>query len=265
MSKAKEAAYVYFRTTTQLSLEDCLYFLQESIPHLKRSNLHRVLQNHWTSKLPKEENETPETKKFKEYPISYFHLDIAHVNIEEGRLFMFVAIDRTSKNAYVELHDKSTREVSVRFLETLVEKVPYTIYTILTDNGNQFTSSRNPKVSVKENESHDHKINSSVKCNAFDTDCSESNIKHKLTLPYHPWTNGQVERMNRTIKEATVKKYHYETHDKPKEHIQGFIDTYNFANRLKTNKVLTIFDLIDKCWQNEPAVFKYRPDTYLSK
>ena len=138
--------------------------------------------------------------------------------------------------------------------------MPYTIHTILTDNGSQFTNSRNPKVSVKENESPDHKINKDVKCNAFDAVCSENNIEHKLTLPYHPWTNGQVERMNRTIKEATIKKYHYETHDKLKEHIQSFIDAYNFAKRLKAHKGLTIFDYINKCWQEEPERFIKNPE-----
>ncbi len=260
LTKAEEAACVYFRTTTQLSLDDCLYSLQDSIPHLKRSNLHRLFQKYGISTLPKEENKTPETKKFKEYPIGYFHVDIAHVNTEEGRLYMFVAIDRTSKYAYVELHDKSTREVAVQFIETLIEKVPYTIHTILTDNGSQFTNSRNPKVSVKENESPNLKINKDVKCNAFDAVCSENNIEHKLTLPYHPWTNGQVERMNRTIKEATVKKYHYETHDKLKEHIQSFIDAYNFAKRLKAHKGLTIFDYINKCWKEEPERFIKNPE-----
>ncbi len=121
--KAEEAACVYLRWTTKLSLDDCLYSLKESIPHLKRSNLHRVFHNKGISTLPKEENKTRETKKFKEYPIGYFHLDIAHVNTEEGRLYMFVAVDRISKYAYVELHEKSTREVAVQFLETLVEKV----------------------------------------------------------------------------------------------------------------------------------------------
>ena len=42
---------------------------------------------------------------------------------------------------------------------------------------------------------------------------ANNEIEHRLTKPKHPWTNGQVERMNRTIKDATVKRYYYETHD----------------------------------------------------
>ena len=42
----------------------------------------------------------------------------------------------------------------------------------------------------------------------FDMICDPNKIEHRLTKPNHPWTNGQVERMNRTIKEATVKRYH---------------------------------------------------------
>ena len=259
LSKVEEASCVYLRKTTRLSLDDCLYTLQDEIPHLKRSNLHRVFQKHGISTLPNEDSETRETKTFKEYPIGYFHVDIAQVNTEEGRLYMFVAIDRTSKFAYVELHDKSTREVAVQFLENLVDKVPYTIHTILTDNGSQFTNSRNPKVTVKDNESVDLKPSKSVKCNAFDATCQKHNIEHRLTLPYHPWTNGQVERMNRTIKDATVKKYHYETHDKLNEHLQHFIEAYNFGKRLKALKGLTVFDYINKCWQQEPNRFKSNP------
>lgn len=78
---------------------------------------------------------------------------------------MFESIDRTSKFVYVELNDKSTCDVAVLFLEALVEKVPNIIRTIFRDNGSQFTYSRNPKVSVKENKSQDNKINNHVKCN----------------------------------------------------------------------------------------------------
>lgn len=53
---------------------------------------------------------------------------------------MFVAIDRTSKFAFVELHEKATTAVSRDFLLRLIETVPYKIHTVLTDNGIQFTT-----------------------------------------------------------------------------------------------------------------------------
>jgi hypothetical protein len=46
-------------------------------------------------------------KKFKIYPIGFFHIDIAEVRTEEGKLHLFVAIDRTSKFAFVELHERT--------------------------------------------------------------------------------------------------------------------------------------------------------------
>ena len=45
--------------------------------------------------------------------------------------------------------------------------------------------------------------------------------------------------MNRTLKEATVKRFYYETHAQLKEHLQAFLMAYNFATRLKTLKGLT--------------------------
>ena len=63
-----------------------------------------------------------------------------------------------------------------------------------------------------------------------------------LTKPNHPWTNGQVERMNRTIKEATVKRHHYDSHDQLRRHLQDFIEAYNFGRRLKTLKGLTPYE-----------------------
>jgi hypothetical protein len=73
----------------------------------------------------------------------------------------------------------------------------------------------------------------------FDRICREHGIEHRLTKPNHPWTNGQVERMNRTLKEATVRRYHYETHRQLREHLEAFLNAYNFAKRLKTLRGLT--------------------------
>lgn len=71
-------------------------------------------------------------------------------------------------------------------------------------------------------------------------------------LPNHPCTNNQVERRNSTIKEATIRKYHYTTRDNLKENLQSFVDADNFAKGLKVMKWFAVFDFINKCRLNEP-------------
>ncbi len=66
--------------------------------------------------------------------------------------------------------------------------------------------------------------------------------------------------MNRTLKEATVRRYHYETHDKLRAHLKTFLDAYNFAKRLKTLKGRTVFEFITEKWASEPQRFKRHPD-----
>ena len=134
LTPEEEAAVVAFRKYTLLPLDDCLYALQPSFPHLTRASLHRCLQRHGISRLPEIEGAKPTKKKYKADPIGYFHIDMAEVQTDEGRLYLFVAIDRTSKFAYAELHPKATRLIAKDFLSNLVAAVPYTIHTILTDN-----------------------------------------------------------------------------------------------------------------------------------
>jgi len=93
----------------------------------------------------------------------------------------------------------------------------------------------------------------------FDMRCRENGIEHRLTKIRHPWTNGQVERMNRTIKEATVKRYHYDSHQQLDAHLHDFIDAYNYGRRLKTLKGLTPFEYICKIWTIEPQRFTIDP------
>lgn len=82
----EEAMIVAFRRHTLLPLDDCLYSLQATIPHLTRSSLHRCLQRHGISRLPEVTGDKPGKKKFKSYPIGYFHIDIAEVRTAEGKL-----------------------------------------------------------------------------------------------------------------------------------------------------------------------------------
>jgi hypothetical protein len=244
LTREEEALIVAFRRHTLLPLDDCLYALQATLPHLTRSALHRCLQRHGISRLPDMAGAQPEKKKFKAYPIGYFHIDIAEVRTEEGKLSLFVAIDRTCKFAYAELHAEANKMIAAQFLRNLIAAIPYKIHIVLTDNGIQFTNRKRDLYAL-------HHI--------FDRVCREHGIDHRLTKTNHPWTNGQVERMNRTLKEATVKKYYYQTHQHLKAHLQAFLMAYNFAKRLKTLRGLTPYEYICQCWQKEPEHFTINP------
>jgi transposase-like protein len=210
---------------------------------LSRSALHRCFQRHGISRLA-ETREKPAKKRFKQYPIGYFHIDIAEVQTDEGKLYLFVAIDRTSKFVFVELHQRATRPIAVQFLRNLIVAVPYKIHTILTDNGIQFANRTADNYAFKL---------------LFDHICEQYDIEHRLTKPKHPWTNGQVERMNRPLKEATVHRYFYETHQHLLEHLNIFVQAYNFAKRLKPLNGLTPYKYICQQWQEHPELFLTRP------
>ena len=258
LSPEDEAVIVAFRRHTLLPLDDCLYALQATIPHLTRSSLHRCLQRHGISRLPDVEGDKPQRSKFKRYPIGYFHIDIAEVRTEEGKLYLLVAVDRTSKFAFVELHEKATRRVAGNFLRALAAAVPYKIHTVLTDNGTHFTEPSGETWTPAEiKQMRAEKV--LFRCHSFEGACADLDIEHRLTKPRHPWTNGQVERMNRTIKEATVKRFHYDNHDQLRQHLHDFVAAYNFARRLKTLRGLTPYEAICKTWTDEPSRFIHDP------
>ena len=144
-----EAIVVAFRRHTLLPLDDCLYALQPSLPHLTRSTLHRCLQRHGLSRRPEVNGDKPVRRKFKSHPLGYFHIP-----------------------------------------------------------------------------------------------CPAGVCLQTPSRPKHFWTNGQVERMNRTIKDATVKRFHYEDYDQPRSHLASFVDAYYYARRLKTLKALMPYEAI---------------------
>ena len=68
----------------------------------------------------------------------------------------------------------------------------------------------------------------------------------------HPWRHGQVERMNRTTREATVKRFHHDNHDHLRTHLADFLAAYNFSRRLKTLSGLAPYEYIGRIWTSEP-------------
>lgn len=91
-----------------------------------------------TTCLPEMACDKPKKQRFKRYPIGFFHVDIADLRTAEGKLYLFIAIDRTSEFAVAQLVEEAGRKTAWEFLERLLETVSYRIHTILTDHRIQF-------------------------------------------------------------------------------------------------------------------------------
>ena len=94
------------------------------------------------------------------------------------------------------------------------------------------------------------------------TEAVQGLSEHRLTKPYHPWTNGQVERMNRTLKQATVRRDHYATHDALRAHLKLFVEAYNYGRRLKALRALTPYEAVGQSWTKQPDRFTINPPNH---
>lgn len=220
--------------------------------------MHRCLQRHGISRLPDVEGDKGPKKKFRSDTIGFFHVDITEVHTAQGRLYLCVAIDRLSKFAFVQLVEKATRRVAGNFLRGLAVAVPYKIHTVLTDNGTHFIDPTGDGWTPEDINAM-RRYNVPFRCHPFEMACADLHIEHRLTKPRPPWTNGRVERMNRTIKDATVKRFHYDDHDQLRRHMADCIDAYNFGRRVKTLRGLTPYEFLCKIWTKEPERSKINP------
>ncbi len=249
LSPLEEAVVVEFRRRTLLPLDDVLGRLRETLPRLSRSALHRCLRRHDISRLPRDPERASKRGRFAETAIGYVHVDACELRTAEGKVHLFLAIDRVSKFTYVELHPRADMATGAAFLRGVVAAFPYAIHTVLTDNGIAFADA--PR--------YRNGPTAQLRGHAFDRVCRQHRIAHKLTKPYHPWTNGQAERMHRTVKEATVKAFHYESLDALRAHLAAFIAAYNFAKHLKALRWRTPFQAVCDAWSRDPTPFKLDP------
>src|SRR5918998_997714 len=249
LTEAEEAVVVEFRRRTLLPLDDVLGCPRESIPRLTRSALHRCLARHGISRLPRGEGNASKRGRFAETTIGYVHIDVCELRLSEGKPFMFLAIDRVSKFAHIAFFDAATKMNGAAFLRQVVAAFPYAIHTVLTDNGMTFADL--PK----------YRDGATARWmgHIFDRVCREHGIEHRLTKPYHPWTNGQAERMNRTVKEATIKAFHYPDLEALEAHVLAFVRAYNFAKHLKALRWRTPFQAVCDAWAKDPSIFKINP------
>jgi transposase-like protein len=241
------------RTLTWMSLDDLTDTVTKIIPNANRSNIQRTLKAFNMNRVPQEQKE--KAKKFKEYEPGYLHIDVTYLPKFEGKkYYLFVAIDRATRLLYYKVYENKSSENAVDFLKECKEYFPFYLTHILTDNGLEFTDKW---AKGKGKASGNHK---------FDIECKENNIEHRLTAPYTPQTNGMVERINGTIKNATIKAEDYDNINDVKKDLSKFLIFYNFNRRhgslRKELKVRTPFDAVQSWFKTKPEIFKISPDMF---
>ena len=139
LSAAEEASIVEFRRRTLLPLDDIMGCLRDAIPKLTRSALHRSLQRHGISRLPTSDR-IPQHGTFAETKIGFVHIDSCELRLAEGKLIMFLAIDRVSKFTVVQFRQSAGKMADAAFLRHVVDAFPCALHTVLTDNGMAFAN-----------------------------------------------------------------------------------------------------------------------------
>ncbi len=241
------------RTMTWMELDDLADTIVDIIPNANRSNIYRTLKAFDINRVPQEQKE--KAKKFKEYEPGYLHIDVTYLpKFDKQKYYLFVAIDRATRLLYYKVYENKTAANAVSFLKECKEFFPFYLTHILTDNGLEFTDKwARGKGFVSGN----HK---------FDVECKDDEIEHRLTAPYTPQTNAMVERVNGTIKNATIKAEEYDNIDDVKKDLNKFLIYYNFNRRhgflKKELKVRTPFDAVQSWFQTKPEIFKILPDVF---
>lgn len=221
LSKDQEDLILFERKKYKKSIEEIYLSLDETVPNLYPVKIFRCLARYGLSVLPEELVKTErQIKKFRKYSIGFLHIDTLYTpKINKKRWYVFTAIDRVSKIAFIKITERKTKEMGAKFLEEVIKYYPYKIHYILTDNGLEFCYKA---LALKTKKIH-----------PFVKICKREKIQHRTIKFRHPWTNGMVERFNGKIKRNVVKRYLFANEADLREKLISYLNHYNFDVKLK--------------------------------
>jgi transposase InsO family protein len=258
LSYEEKLILIHLRSATWWALDEINELVFGDQANSKRSAVYRLFKSNDINTVPHEKKE--EAKKFKEYSPGFIHLDVTYLpKIDTKKRYLYVVIDRATRLMYYKIYDNKTAINTKNFILETIAFLPFNITHILTDNGLEFT---NRLIKSKKGEP-------CKKPSLLDEICTKENIEHRLTKPFTPKTNGMVERLNKTIKENTIKLHQYENLEQMQADLGQFILTYNTIRRhgslRKELNVKTPLKAIYKWYELEPDIFKETPIDFENK
>jgi transposase InsO family protein len=224
---------------------------QTVFPQLSRSAVYRELvrlQLHQLRTLRPQATRRYGT--FRACPPGFLHLDVFDLPRLDGqRRYLFVAIDRATRLLTMPVYPPRDAASAVAFLAHCQRFYPFRLYRTLTDNAKTFTL-------------RTHRVRGGARAKhpaAFTRACRAARIRHSLTQPYHPWTNGLVERVGGTIQTETIYRFHFDTLSQLLSALYGFERYFNQHRPYKALGGKTPAQLAQEWYAKAPHRFLREP------
>ncbi len=182
--------------------------------NLSHSSVYRTLCRNQLQYLhPKERKVIHRYEK--EYPGELWHLDIKNlVPLRRGqpKEHQFAILDDFSREAFCRIYPAATTKSATDFLMGALKYYQYPVKAILTDNALCFSM---------------RFAAHSDRSTLFTQTCLQLGIRHQLIRPYHPQTNGKVERFFRTVNEECYNRTRLSNAQHRSKVLDNFVHYYN--------------------------------------
>lgn len=154
-------------------------------------------------------------------PGDLVEIDVKYVpgRIAGRRYFQYTAIDTASRWRHLSVYGEQTNEHSIAFLEEVIERFPYPVKAIKTDNGSIFTN-----YYIGTNKRSDLTVKT---LHALDRFCAAHDIIHYLIDPGKPAQNGTVERSHREDQEKFYERHSFSSFGDLKRKVLIWNEEYN--------------------------------------
>ena len=253
LTAAQEIIVVELRKALLLPVDDLLAVVREFMNQdVSRSGLERCLKRHGVSnlkalRLSMEPQIKPPLKTFKDYDPGFIHIDIKYLPRmpdESEHRYLYVGIDRATRWVHLDVFPDKEATTAAAFLVRLIERAPFVISKVLTDNGKEFTDRFSVKGEREPTGRH-----------PFDRICKKYNIEHRLISPHHPQTNGMVERFNGRIEEV-IGQTTFKSGEELEETLIRYARIYNNLIPQRALGHIPPVEAIKNWQQKRPELFK---------
>lgn len=137
---AEERAVVCaLRQATGFPLDDLTFVVTHFLPHLNRDAVYRILKAEGLGRLPPAHERKRKSGTFRDYDLGFVHMDIKHLpklrtaNGESRKRYLYVAIDRCSRQVHLAVYDDEVTTSAAAFLKEAVRAFPFKVTHVLTD------------------------------------------------------------------------------------------------------------------------------------